>query len=161
VNLASSFNVSLSTYEMMIAAEVGKMRMVSSIKSGYENQHGMPSRNWDADIEGAAGEMAVAKALGLYWDCSVNSFKKPDLPFRIQVRTTHQKSLIVRPSDTDDDRFVLVRGYSPRFEIVGWILGREAKKQEWMAAPNGRPAAHFVPSEALRSPGTLLLEVIS
>lgn len=148
--------VRLSTYEVMVAAEVGKMRTVSSMKADYPNRHGMPERDWDADIEGAAGEMVVARAFGLYWDCSVNTFKRADLPFRIQVRTTAQKSLIVRPDDDDEDVFVLVRGRSPEFEVAGWMLGRDAKRDCWSQAPNGRPAAWFVPPDALSPPEALI-----
>lgn len=135
------------------------MRTVSSMKANHPNRHGMPGRDWDTDIEGAAGEMVVAKAFNLYWDCSVNTFKNPDLPNRIQVRTTHQQSLIVRSDDADGDRFVMVQGRSPEFRVAGWLSGVEAKRDCWRRAPNGRPAAWFVPADALHPPETLMRSI--
>lgn len=96
------------------------------------NQH----YSWQTDIEAACAEMAVAKALNIYWDGSVNKFKKdgPDLPPDIEVRTTEYKNghLILRDGDKkycNDMRFVLVVGEAPKFYLSGWIYCHEGIRQ--------------------------------
>lgn len=45
--------------------------------------------------------------------------------------------------------FVLARGVFPTFNLVGWLLGKEGKKERYWTDPNtGRPA-FFVPDYKL------------
>jgi len=77
-------------------------------------------------VEGAAVEMAAAKALEHYWVPSVDTFKTgSDIGTSIQVRTRsrHSYDLIVRPDDRDEDHLVLVTGIAPRFHVRATILG--------------------------------------
>lgn len=103
-------------------------------------------------VMGAAGEIAVAKAMGLFWGGDVCTFKAPDIGNHIQVRTRsrHDWDLIVRPEDDDDAVFVLVTGSIADLHVRGWISGREAKKDRWLQQYGGRPCAYFVPQSALR-----------
>ena len=142
--------VTLAWYEVVMASEIGRCRQLAAMKKSLEDKHGFSGDGWSEHIEGACGEMAVAKFLGTYWDGSINTFKNPDLP-GIQVRTRSKDSydLIVRPGDSDSDRFVLVTGRCPVYQIRGWILGLDAKKPEHLKEYGGRPQAYFVPASAL------------
>ena len=69
-----------------------------------------------------------------------------------QVRSTRGPTnrLIVHKTDHDDKRYILVRADLPRFVLVGWILGRDAKRDEWWTDPTGKGRwAYFVPASAL------------
>ena len=134
-----------------MAAQVGILRRLASLKNGRPNRHGFDGTNaWNIDIEGACGEMAVAKVLGVFWDGSVDTFSANDLP-NLQVRTSPDVNdrLIVRPGDSDTGRWCLVTGAFPDYVVHGWISGADAKRPEWSRDYNGRPPAYFVPQQAL------------
>lgn len=150
---AKPMKVELSNPEFLNAINIGVLRHYSSIKKGLRDAHGAKTDNgWDMHIEGACGEAAVAKALNIYWSCTINTFKSGgDVGNTIQVRTRSKDyyELIVRKDDRDDDVFVLVTGKAPSFNVVGWILGKDAKKKEWIQTHGGREAAWFVPQKEL------------
>jgi hypothetical protein len=130
------------------------MRRISSIWKGLENKHGIEDdEGWSADIEGAAGEMAAAKALNLYCSHPVNTFKGGADVGEYEIRTTSKSSnkLIVRDRDDNDRPFVLVTGTAPHFTVHGWIMGKDAKQEKWKKAPNDRPPAWFVPQSSLHA----------
>jgi hypothetical protein len=147
-------DVTLEQFEWAMAVGVGIRRQMASISR--PDNHGFHGDGWGVHIEGACGEMAVAKAVNVYWDGSVNSFRRPDLP-GIQVKTRSEDfyDLIVRPCDDDDAAFVLVSGKSPSFTIHGWIRGAEAKQEAFLQTHGGRPPAYFVPKDRLRPIGEL------
>ena len=63
--------VELDGAEMMMAAQVGIRRHVAALVRGLPDRHGLDSSKndgWRIHIEGAAGELAAAKALDRYWD---------------------------------------------------------------------------------------------
>lgn len=147
-------NISLSWYEVAMGSEIGRLRQVVSIAKGLPDNHGFQGCGWSVHIEGACAELAVAKALGVYWNGSVNNFGGPDLfhPIKgnIQVRLAGSHGqLIVRPGDSPSDIWVLVTGKSPNYVVHGWILGKDAKRPEWLKDYGGRPPAYFVPPTAL------------
>lgn len=147
----SKIRVQLSWFELAMASEVGRLRRLASIKRGHQHRHGASGAGWTECIEGACGEMAFSKAMNWYWDGSVNTYKRQDVG-GCQVRTLSQDwyDLIVREDDADDEPFVLVTGIAPNYLVHGWILGRDARTQEWFRSPNDRPPAWFVPQAALR-----------
>jgi hypothetical protein len=102
------------------------------------------------DIEGAAGEMAVAKLANIYWNGNMGNLKAADVG-RLQVRTRSRDyyDLILHPTDPDDSAFILVVGKAPRFRIVGWIVARDGKLQKWWKDPAGNRPAFFVPQSEL------------
>ena len=144
--------VSLDPGEMAIAACVGAGRQRQALAKGYENKHGFRGLGWSEHIEGAAGEMAVAKHFGMYWGGAYNSWKGADLGKNIQVRTRSEPwhELIVRDDDSDDDVFVLVTGRAPNFVLHGWILGRDAKTPSWHQSHGNRPPAYFISPDYLK-----------
>jgi hypothetical protein len=108
---------------------------------------------WEIDVEGSCAELAAANALGLFWPARVNTFKSlPDIDPWIEVRSgrTGGKKLIVRPGDNSKSAFVLVVGAAPKYDVLGWMWGSDAKKKKYLDdCNNGRPAAYFVPMEDL------------
>jgi hypothetical protein len=144
--------VTLDTGEVFTAAQNGFFRQFEALRQGRPDRHGaQPEGGWDLHIEGAAGEMAYAKARQRYWGAPVNTFKHGGDVGEIQIRTRslHHYELIVRPGDRDDDIFVLVTGRIPTFRVRGWIRARDAKQPEWSKTHGGREAAFFVPHSAL------------
>lgn len=130
---------------------VGLRRHVEALRDQRPDVYGCTGA-WDLHIVGACGELAVAKVLKRYWSGTVNTYKNGgDIGRRMQVRTRTRAGyeLLVRDSDRDDDVFVLVRGEGPVFEVVGWLLGREAKQAQWKQTHGGRAPAYFVPDDAL------------
>lgn len=154
-----SNEVTLTPSEIIVGATVGTLRHAESIKNGSADAHELDPTvsGLSLHVEGASAELALAKFLGKYWPCTVNTFKQPDLSKKIQVKHTNKSKprLLVRPNDEDDHVFVLVTGRSPHFQIHGWMYGREAKQKKWEDNPLGRPLAWFVPKEELHDITTL------
>jgi hypothetical protein len=157
IELGSQYtmNIILTEWEQKLADLIGKARRDESEKSKV-NRRGLKADYTtllDLDIEGAAGEIAAARALNRYWHASVNVGKEaPDVGTNIQVRATKHLngSLIITNSDPDDQIYVLVTGTRPNYKIVGWIRGCDGKKEQYVRAPNNRPPAYFVPQTALK-----------
>jgi hypothetical protein len=155
--------VRLSEYETLVGAQVGMMRNIQSIKSGKVDFVGGPPEGigWNIHVEGACGEMAVAKAFGVYWNPTVNTYQDGgDVGDEWQVRTRSRDDyeLYVRPRDLEkkaDKPFILVTGAAPRFRIVGWMIGKDAKRDKWWQMHGGKPGAWFVPQSCLRPLGEL------
>lgn len=136
--------VKLSTQEMAAAAMVGVRRKVMSLKR--QETAGHDKTNWSDEIEGAMGECAVAKALGIYWSPEVDLFKVPDVGSLHVRQTSHANGkLIFRPGDADGV-YVLIRGSLGEYEIAGWATSEECVNDRYLQAPNGRPPAYFVDS---------------
>lgn len=139
----------------MVAA-LGSRIVISSLQEGRPLMYGQPDFDWTNNIEGTMAEMAVAKALGIYFAPKRPQHQDPDLGTDIQVRWTPKpdNSLIVRQSDPKSHRFILVTGKAPSFTLHSWLLGAEAMQSSyWFAPNNGRPPAWFVPQSALRPMG--------
>lgn len=125
--------VKLTWIELTIAAVVGIARRITSIQGRWNKFKHCEKSDWATDIDGAAAEMAVAKALGLYWDCSNRSFKRADLAGALlHVRSTNHPDghLIVRKND-ENGLYVLVITDSPHYRIVGWISLDGAKEDRF------------------------------
>jgi hypothetical protein len=153
--------VTLSSQELQQAALVGVMRHTESLRMGLKNLYAAAAGGaWEKNIEGACGEMAVARALDLYWGYDVNTFKAGDIG-TLQVRTASRDDygLIVRPTDRPEDLFVLVTGSNGVYVVRGWLSGRAARRDEWWRDPGGHGAAWFVPADRLHPMQTLLAEM--
>lgn len=135
-----------------MASEIGRLRQLAAIRRGSNDNHGFSGLGWSEHIEGACGELAVCKLIGVYWDGGVDTFKLPDIGAKTQVRTrsSHSYELIVRGDDSDDEIFILATGKCPTYRIHGYCYGRDGKKSEYSQTHGGRPAAYFVPQKALR-----------
>ena len=147
--------VTLDAYEYKWAVDVGIARMVTSINSGITditpNRRDFQER-LKIDVQGACGELAVAKGIGKFWSPTVGTFHtEPDIQPDIEVRHTDRAdgSLIVRPNDNPDRWYFLVTGTAPEFQIVGYIKGSAARQPAWERDPGGHRPAWFVPQTAL------------
>lgn len=140
------------------AKKVARIRNEKAILAHADPQkYGFKGENLSLHVEGALAEKAASKALELEWDIGPWQKRSWDIG-NLQIRSTKYTTgkLIVRPADDENDTFVLVISRSPKFEIKGWIKGKDAKKEEWIYSSNGRPPAWFVPQSQLNSIDTLI-----
>jgi hypothetical protein len=136
----------------MFAAQAGVMRQISALeRSRNEAHYGAPEHPWDVNIEGCGAECAFAKYSGMYWQSVVKrpSDLRGDVG-HVQVRSTPLSNgcMIVHEDDKDGSPFVLVVGKFPKYEVIGWMHGHEAKNKEFWRTDTGRPA-FFVPQDRL------------
>lgn len=144
--------ITLTPQEAQYAAMVGIQRHIEALRAARPDRYGANTDDgWTLHIEGAAGELAVAKHLGVYWAAPVNTYSTGGDVGALQVRTRsrHDYDLIVRPKDRDTDRFILVTGRTPHFRLHGWITGAEAKQDRYLQTHGGREPAWFVPAANL------------
>lgn len=148
--------VTLAQHELMMAAPVGVRRHVEALERGLTDRHGAESEPpWQIHIEGACGECATAKCLGIYWDGSTGTFKmRGDVgALEVRTRSEHWHDLIVRPKDKSNAIYVLVTGTAPTYFVRGWLFGHHCKVSAFWKdkknAPGGRDPGWFVPSSAL------------
>jgi len=145
--------VTLTTAEMLSAALIGMSRHVAALARRLQDNHGYNRDDgWGDHIEGACGELAVAKAIGRYWPATVNDFKKgcDVLGCQVKTRSQHHWDLLVRRDDADDRIFVLVTGKAPNLIIRGWLPASECKQPEYLQTYGHREPAWFVPQAKLR-----------
>lgn len=149
--------VRLTRYEVQLGAQIGVARRIEAIALDLKDRNGFSGDSWGANIEGALGEMAVAKGLGRYFDATVNTFKSGgDIgPYQVRTRPHEAFELIVREDDREGDVFILVTGSAPFYDIKGWILGRDARRDDWWKGFGNKPKAWFVPLENLNALETL------
>jgi hypothetical protein len=149
--------VTLTSYELALGAFAGSMRQVENVKRGRRASYGAGHDNdWQLNIEGVLGEMALAKFLGIYWS-GKGEFRGPDLGGEIEVRTNARDNgdLILHPKDLDDRPFWLLTGRSGSYVVRGWLLARDGKRPEYWRDPVGGRPAFFVPQSVLKPPTQL------
>jgi hypothetical protein len=149
--------VILDENELIYWGALGARRHAEALARGLPDRHGA-KQSWDLHIEGAMGEAAAAKALDRYLSPTSLTFRSRADVGEVEVRTRgfdkdgrDTYELIVRKDDKDDARFILVTGRAPKFDVHGFILGRDAKRPEWLKGHGGREQAYFVPRSALTS----------
>ncbi len=141
--------VELTAMEMYQAGIVGIARRIDSMRRGLSNTTGV-TNSWNIDIEGALGEMAVAKALNLYAGLPINNYKDADIgQYHVRATELDDGCLIVRPEDKLDCMYILVTGRNGKYVVRGQIEGYDATDKRFWRSPNGRPGAWFVPQSAL------------
>lgn len=145
--------VKLNWTEMWIATGVGRIRQLEALKKNLPDKYGFNGDGWSIHIEGACGELAVAKALNMYWAGTINTFKsKADVgKLEVRTRSRHDYDLLVRPDDKDESVFIHVTGKAPDFRIHGWLLGKDAKQEKFLQNYGGRDLAYFVPATSLNN----------
>lgn len=163
---ASYPRIDLTGAEWDFAEKVGLLRMRESANAGryaHRNEERSDSKRRFDERLGAAGELAVAKHLGIPFEGSVNTFhKEPDVvmpsrngrPAGVDVRSTTRIAdghLIIRDNDHIERPFVLViaTGFPLRpLWIAGWAYGYEVQPRH-VRAPHGKPKAWFIPQNEL------------
>lgn len=147
--------VKLTLPEMLSAANIGTIRQYTSDQRKSEYSVGFTEEKMTAlaaHIEGAMGEICVAKALGVYFDATVNTYGKADLGDDIGVRTTNKESnnLVLYPKDNPNYFYYLVKGSSPNYRICGWIQGKDAKQDKYLVTHINRSVPVWrIPEEDL------------
>ena len=148
--------VSLTKEECREAARAAVERRLTNLFKELNNlySHGYACGNaWASDIEAAGAEVAFAKFINKEWIGDVNTFHAPDVDGGWQVRYTDnvKGKLIIRPIDKPkyNEKFVLVKGLMPEYEIIGYIVGLDAVKDKYCFDPNGKGKAYFVPDKDL------------
>jgi hypothetical protein len=144
--------VTLAPYELYVGSIVGALRQSKALVDGKKPRfpYKYPGEGFARHCEAACSEQAVAKAFGLYWPPSVNTYtSEPDIPPDIEVRQTHTDRMKVRPQDTG--RVVCVTGAAPTFTLCGWLYAKEAQERYPVEDPgNWGAPAHFVPIADLK-----------
>lgn len=144
--------IRLTIAEIWQAASVGMLRQMQALSRGQRDAHGFNGEDgWTIHIEGACGELALAKYLNVYPGLTANAGKAADVSkYQVRTRSKPDYDLIVRDGDADSDVFVLVVGSAGTYRVIGAILGEHAKRPQWRKQYGGRPPAYFVPQSALR-----------
>jgi hypothetical protein len=141
--------VVLENYELAVAAHVGSRRQFSAImkcsKPRFPEQY--KGQLHDNHIRSAMAEMAVAKALNLYWGGHVDTYRNlPDVgPY--EIRYSLRSDLKIRPDDVGI--VISVTGHPPDMKIAGWIDADEGKSMYEACSPAKGPPAHFIPHDVL------------
>jgi hypothetical protein len=145
--------ITLTEGELIQAGMMGVMRRVSAIVEARREPWGAaPGERWGNDIESCCAELAVAKAVDGYWHAlSRHPSELEGDVGRRQVRWTHHANggLIVHPEDKDHAPFFLVTGLAPTLDILGWMMGYEAKNAAWWNETQLDRPAYLVPARVL------------
>jgi len=126
--------VKLESFDVMMGAQVGVMRHVSGIYKSRKEVYGAQDLGspWELNIEGALGELVVARHLRIFWNGNMEQLKASDVG-ELEVRTSKVSSahLVVRPTDKRDAKYVLVVGKAPEYTICGWQYGEEIMQAQF------------------------------
>jgi hypothetical protein len=159
--------VKLEWTEIRLALVAAGDRNLRALNRGRRETYGAtPASAWQFHVVGMLGEMAVAKALGVYWQGGWPELDNGSGDVgSIQVRATTYPdgALMVYPRDRDEAAYVLVTGVAPILTLAGWIFGRDAKQERYWctkrpASAGGgdmREPAYRVPQTELRDIDTL------
>lgn len=145
--------VVLTHEEAVYAASIGALRQINALLAGKRDRFGAYKKDgWGLNIEGAMGELAVAIALDLDQELTVDTYREGNDvgTYEVRTRSNHSWDLIVRQGDKDDAPYILVTGVFPEYRVHGWLYGRDAKKKKYQKDYGERPTAYFVPQSDLR-----------
>ena len=155
--------VKLTQRELMLGSIVGLQRQVecqASSKNGnrsiseYQKRYGNPGVKglWNNAIEGALGELALAKHLNVY-HTGIGGYNYVDVGEFYEVRTRPEvyQQLFVKKKDNPDKYYVLVQGAYGEYKIRGWICGKEVfSTPSWYHSNGGNTSEQFwVPLEKM------------
>ena len=146
-----SVDITLSPWDIMLAAQAGVQRQVENLSLGRKHAYGLLSNenDWQYSIEGCLGEFALAKFLGVNWP-GKNRIGAADVG-DVDVRTSAHEhgALLLHPPDPDDRPFWLLTGLNGNYVVHGWIHARDGKLPEYWRDPTGNRPAFFVPQSKL------------
>ncbi len=145
--------VRLTSAQMLIAAQVGVQRQVQNLSRNNQDVYGASKlAGWQMHIEGAMGEFALAKHLGIFWD-GKGEWRMRDVgDFDVRTRSKDYYDLIVHDGDEDDRFIYLLTGVNGRYKVHGGMYAREAKQEKYWKDPAGGRPAYFVPQRDLHFP---------
>lgn len=144
--------VALTPREVAIAQVVGEHRQAEA--AGWSAQFGDGSST-GRHVEGAIGELAVAKALGIYWT-GLEQLAPADVgDYHVRFSRNEHSPLYVRPRENPEPerRYVLVTGYfgttGGECRIVGGTTAEIAMRREPRDPGERGCPAWIVPQEDL------------
>lgn len=138
------------------AAVEGRRRKAHHVShSYYRSPAGGDDNAEEYDVNGVAGEWAFRNFSGLPWTGwrpVQGGYGRQDQEFAgYEVRSTdHQGGhLIIKRGDPVGQRYVLVIIAPPECGIVGWIEGKDGKRERFWNPPWMKQAAYGVPQADL------------
>lgn len=142
--------INLTDDEIQMAAQQATLRILQCKRDGAKHRYGAKdTETWQMGIEGALGELVIAKHFGIFW--GKGSYGTDDVgPYEVRQTPLSHGKLIVHPDDKDDKRYYLITGLLGNYYIRGYMYARDAKKDKYWSDPQGtnRPA-YFVPQSDL------------
>ena len=142
--------IRLSDDEIQMAAQQATLRILQCRRDGAKHRYGAKdTETWQMGIEGALGELVIAKHFGIFW--GKGSYGTDDVgPYEVRQTPLAHGKLIIHPGDKDDKRYYLVTGVLGTYYIRGYMYARDAKNPKYWSDPQGtnRPA-FFVPQSDL------------
>lgn len=127
--------IKFTSHELLIAGMAGVQRRIIALGKGRPAYHGAddrPENNWQIDIMGVMGEMAVSKAFQKFWNPAATDARLSDLEGdvgKFQVRSTGYADghLIMYEYDKPEVPYILALVREPWVKLVGWIPLETAK----------------------------------
>lgn len=139
--------------EMILAAQAGVLRQVENIKKGVKPAYGAGNeKDWQYGIEGAMGEFALAKYLGVFWHGKGKMWGDDVGSYQVRTSSRNNGDLILHPKDDDEKIYWLVTGLNGKYWIRGYIKAKDGKLDKWWRDPAGDRPAFFVPQSELIKP---------
>ncbi len=157
----AGFAAELTCPEALEGALCGCIRQVQNVyQKDRKPAHGAgDQKDWQINVEGALGERAFCKWLGIYHS-GAYEFRGMDAgAWQVRTAAEHGHRLILHREDANADAFVLLTGVNGRYVVRGFILGRDGKNEKYWGDPSGknRPA-FWVPQKDLISPARISAE---
>lgn len=150
VQPSGEIRVALCPEDVAYAQQIGAQRTAEAQRMNRPGRAGCPPNNLKQDIDAAAAEVAFARAIGVPLSLSTMPDPGPDVAgFHVRSTPRPNGRLIVRPSESKDNCYVLLVGRRAEWRVVGSITGSEAMRPEFRADPNGRPWCYMVPQSKL------------
>lgn len=156
----------LTDEEMEHARGVAQERVDYAIANNLKSTYGQKKANpetIDLHLSGAQGEAAVAKYFNAPWNHG--DFKNRAAPdvgnFDVRTITKLHHNLIMHAKDPTYRVVILVFNQAPRLQLLGWIMGKDAKVPEYWQEPQpGRPC-YLVPPVRLNTINTIPPEILA
>jgi hypothetical protein len=147
-----SVKIWLTEAELDYALVAAMARIKSTKGYSYENTHLDAQELLRLCALGAAAEIAAAKWLNaLPFQLTIDTYKdEPDIWPNWEVKHSEYSGahLIIKDSDRDTDRAVLVTGVNP-FTIVGWLPVEYCKDDLYLKATRQTAISYWVPQSEL------------
>jgi hypothetical protein len=144
--------VPMTWAEILLGGQAGVMRQTGNLKDNRKPRYGADNKmDWQKHIEGCLGEMAFAKWRNRYWSGQHGNLSADDVA-QDQVRTGFGPDMLMHPHDHDDKRYWFLKGINGKYEVMGWLWGRDCKQDKWWRDPRPGRFCFCVPVSALRDP---------
>lgn len=128
--------VTLSDYNVFYAAMIGVCRHICVIEREGRLKQNTALQGWQNHIDGALGEMVLAKWLGVFYEGSINTFTTmPDVEdYEVKTTAWADGKLIIPPYEKDKERkyVLVVTAAAPEFKLAGWVTAARGMNEKWL-----------------------------